>query len=155
MSEKVDINKGAKVKITFRLIIVLFTWVVTFTKPDSESAFFTVLFVSSVTSLYEYVIIYLETNESVRSIISVVGTWISALYGVMSLGGFFGFVKLDIKSLVFSLGEKVPMPHPEQIVFDYYYIVPWMLIFPFLVCVEYFLKPDKVAAVKSAQQKVV
>lgn len=146
LSSSTDYNKSKNVKVTLRLIIVFFTWAATFLKPDTESAFYTVLFVSSITSLYEYVIIYLETNNTIRYILSICGMALSGIYGVIAISGFCDLINLDVTNLVFSLGDKVPVRHPEQVTLSFYTIVPWMLLFPIFVGMELIIKRDEPAS---------
>lgn len=139
-------SKSHKVKTMFRLLIVVFTWGVTCVRPDTGTTFFTVLFVTSITSLYEYVIIYLETKDKVRNILSIFGSGLSLIYFAFSLCGLFGIVHLDVQSLIFSLTDKLPLAHPELKKFAYIYTLPLMLLFPFLVGAEFFLKKEEATA---------
>jgi hypothetical protein len=139
----------------FRLAIVFLTWFVSALVPSNSTGFYQSIFVASITSLYEYVIIYLDNiHDRVRYYLSFVGIILSALYLFLSFLGFSKLVMLDLEHLQFSLSNTFPIPNADAVKWSYYWTIYPMIFFPGIVIVEFFIKNEsQKARIPSRREK--
>jgi hypothetical protein len=141
MSGKQNYAANKNLRNFFRLVIVLLTWFVAALVPSNSTGFYQTIFVASITSLYEYVIIYLDNiNDRARYYLSFAGIIFSVLYLFLSFLGFSKLIILDIEHLQFSFSNTFPIPNADTIKWSYYWTIYPMAFFPGLVVMEFFLK---------------
>lgn len=127
----------------FRMAIVFMSWMAVCIKPDTLKGFLTTLFVASITSCYEYTVLYLDYRDSLLSKVYGIGFFVSLFTLIYWSLCFFGIITLDINEFVFKTGPNSPIPLTVSWPFYVITIIP--LIFPAIIACEQVLKSKPVA----------
>lgn len=130
------------IRTVIRTIIVGFTWLIVAIKPDTPNAFYEPAWVASLTSLYEYCIMWIDVDpdDKMRRALFKIGVFISGVYFVGVVFCAFRWINLNVNSMEFSFGSQMPFPNATDITWSYYWTVVPMMGFPALVMVEPWLK---------------
>lgn len=136
---QVLINKNSLINL-FRFFVVGVAWFMVSIKPESSSGFYQTVFVASLTSLFEYAVIFLDSDQKLRKWIATFGIIGTIIYMIGAFLGLGGLIILDVKNYVFSFATKMPFSSPESIQWKYIYAAWGMYLFPALVIIEAIIK---------------
>lgn len=124
--------------IGMRIAIVFMSWITVCLKPATSGAFLSTLFLASVTSGYEFYMLYYEYRKTKLSKVYVTGFYVSLfmlLYWFLVL---VDMITLDVKNMVFKMGPASPIP--LDISWPYYCMLFPAILYLLLIAAEILVK---------------
>lgn len=129
-----------------RIVIVFMSWLTVCLKPDTSRAFFSTLFLASITSGYEFAVLYFEYRKTVLSKVYGTGFSVALFMFIYWFLGFVGMITLDVNNMVFKMGPASPIP--LDVSWPFYWLLIPAFSFPCLIAAEQIIKSIAVSSGK-------
>ncbi len=123
----------------FRTGIVFVTWFIVALRPYDLRGFYETLAIASLTSVYEYAVLYLDSEDGPRATLGIVGTIFSIVYLLSAIAGAFGIITLNLHNLKMGFANQVRIPFINNLKWDYALFIIPMIVFPFTIIIEAYL----------------